>query len=177
MSIASLPIHGRFPACAFQVPLYPVTVCVVPCDDNQKRAGVISKLLPAIPLEHLMFANTPAHASVITMEADSNLGWLMFLTASPSSDVACIAHEVFHLTHRILEYVNSDFSHEPYAYLHQYLFHKVTSITHNQPEAPVAFTDTTQDMELITWLNNQDDLCLEPCELLNERIVKHLEDV
>lgn len=175
MKVAELPIQLRFPACAFEVPMYPVTVCMIPCEHNQKRAGVITKLLPGISFEHVMHANYEAHASVITLD-DLRLRWLMFVTACSKADLETMAHEAFHLTHRIMEHTQAEFSHEPYAYMHGYLFKTLTTITHSKHELQVDFSDAGLDMELITQLNEQHpELCLEPLDALNDRILKALE--
>lgn len=40
-------------------------------------------------------------------------------------DIGIIAHEIFHLTHKILEYHNVKFEHESFALFHEYLFNVV----------------------------------------------------
>jgi hypothetical protein len=148
---------------------------MVPCDTGLKRASVISKLLPGIPWELIRSSDNSADASVITFEFDSGLPWLMIVTASPDSDVSSIAHEVFHLTHRVMQYIRADeFSHEPYAYLYHHLFENILMITHEKSSERVDFCDDSRDLEMIEYLNSEHDLQLKPLNELNKLIMENI---
>lgn len=175
MSLDSLPVRSDFPACSFEVPLYPVHVAVIPCRPNQKRAERMRELLPALPWELVHAYNTPAHASVTTFEFDSPLPWLMLVTFEPDSSVGTVAHEVFHLTHRVMEFTRAEFSHEPYAYLYQWLFRTILMITHEHPDPECLIATEDKDAGNITWLNTEHDLGLTPLSVLNKTIEEHLQ--
>lgn len=170
MSLADLPIINRFPACSFQIPLYPVHVAVIPCSTGMKRAKEISALLPAIPWDLLRDHDTSANASVITFEFDSELPWLMIVTAEPNATVETIAHEVFHLTHRVMQYIRAEFEHETHAYLYGFLFRTLTSVTHGGSSERFDFDDRSHDLEMIEFLNAEHSLALTSMTKLNNVI-------
>jgi hypothetical protein len=133
------------------------------------------ELLPALPWELIHAYNTPAHASVTTFEFDSPLPWLMLVTFEPDSSVGTVAHEVFHLTHRVMEFTRAEFSHEPYAYLYQWLFRTILMITHEHPDPECLIATEDKDAGNITWLNTEHDLGLTPLSVLNKTIEEHLQ--
>ena len=175
MSLVDLPIGTRFPACSFQAPLYPIHVALIPCGTGQKRAGEIKALLPAIPTDLLRRYDTSAHASVIT-NLRSELPWLVFVTAEPDATLVTIAHEVFHLTHRVMEYVKADFEHETHAYLYEFLFRTISLVTHEKSDIRVGFDDHSMDSDMIEFLNSEHNLGLTSMTRLNKIIEDYLHE-
>jgi hypothetical protein len=74
-----------------------------------------------VPIYHAKFGPLKKKNKNFTGLVSSNEGSFgIFLPIE--FNIVVISHEVFHLTHKILEYHNISFEHESAALLHEYLF-------------------------------------------------------
>ena len=104
------------------IPIYDATLCIVDSKDINKSLKKIrgdkheeeSNLLSYLFWDHDKYS---AHWWLCIDFKDLNIGVLV--------------HELFHATHRILEYFDVKFTsdnHEPFAYLMEYLFNECIKI-------------------------------------------------
>jgi hypothetical protein len=101
----------------FMVPIYEAEVWLVVANGNgiyRERAKMAS-----------VFGDPPEPHYSALCSHDGNHRFGLFFTTIAARDLGIVAHEVFHLTHRILEWTGSNFDpahHEQGALLHGFLF-------------------------------------------------------
>jgi len=104
----------------FRVPIFCVDVRVVVADNIRSERARLSKIFGPAPLN-----------TYIGCCAYNQNHFAIFLEAPAALDRAIVAHEIYHLTHRILEYRNTrlaDETCEVCALLHEYLTESVSRI-------------------------------------------------
>lgn len=104
----------------FAIPMYDCKLRVVVCENIRKeRQKPKYDLFGKVELDG-------EYDGLCTWSGGHNFA--IFLCATAAKDIAIISHEVFHLTHRILEWSSSNFDkdhHEQGALLHGYLMELV----------------------------------------------------
>ncbi len=101
----------------FVVPIYDVHLLVCACDDPLKRRKVYDPV----------FGEYEGSSFSGLCDGSGRGHFAIFIKAS-ALDQNTVAHEVFHLTHRIMEYCGCNFDedhHEQAAYLNGYLMELV----------------------------------------------------